>query len=373
MSRPLVSIVKVEGDEIAATEQAIKLLGGMEKFVKKGSKVFIKPNLLGGGAPKSGVSTNPIVTVAVINALRKLTADISLIDSNYNVPSVEGAPIAIEPSLDRIYRRPNFDIYRDLGVKLINLSNDKTAVYKNPRLKVLGDHKLPSVLATADVIINIPVMKVHDITAVTLGMKNLYGLIPIPRVRAKLHKVIDEAICDLVQLFPPSLTVIDGTIGMEGGYSPCFGAPADANIIVAGSDIVATDSVAASLMGFDYRKITQKNPIALGEERSLGKARLSEIDVVGEKISDVRRPFDFDKNLPETLVKVFMERRWLTESDILHHFRGREDLVRRYLRNMILYYGPIREARGGYEYVDELFQKYFVCRACGKCGNWGIM
>ena len=348
-------------------------MGGIEKFIKKDSKVFIKPNLLGGGAPKSGVSTNPIVVVAVIRVLKKLTDDITLVDSNYNVPTIEGAPISIEPSLDRIYKRPQFDVYRDLGVKLVNLSNDKMVLYEGHGLKILDAYQLPSILSTADALIDIPVMKVHDITGVTLGIKNLYGLIPIPQIRGKLHKVIDDALCDIMKLFPPTLTVIDGTIGMEGGYSPCFGAPADANLIVAGHDVVAADSVAASIMGFDYDKIVQKNPIAKAHELGLGNAELDKIDVVGEKIGDVKRPFDIDKNLPETLVTVFMERRWLTESDILHHFRGREDLVRRYLRNMVVYYGPIREAKGGYEYVDELFQKYFVCRTCGKCGNWKIM
>ena len=373
MGKPRVSVVKVEGDEIVATKKALNLLGGMRKFVKKGWKVFVKPNLLGGGAPESGVSTNPTVTVAVINALKELTDDITIVDSNYNVPTVEGAPIKIEPSLDKIYRRPQFDIFRDLGVELLNLSAEKMTKYETPNLKVLSSHELPSILAEADAIISIPVMKVHDITGVTLGMKNLYGLIPFPRVRGRLHNVIDDAICDLVELFPPVLTVIDGTIGMEGGYSPCFGAPAVANLIVAGSDVVATDSVAASIMGFDYNKIVQKNPIARGQERGLGKADLHKLDVVGEKISAVKRPFDTDKDLPETIVTVFMERRWLTERDITRHFRGKEDLVRRYLRNMALYYGPIRESKGGFEYVDELFQKVFVCRACGKCGNWKMM
>lgn len=373
MAKPLVSVVKVEGDEIFATKKAVNLLGGMNKFVKKGSKVFVKPNLLGGGAPESGVSTNPKVTVTIINALKKLTDDITIIDSNYNVPTVVGAPIQIEPSLDRIYQRPRFDIFRDLDVKLLNLSAEKMIRYENPNLKVLASHGLPSILAEADAIINIPVMKVHDITGVTLGMKNLYGLIPFPKVRGRLHNVIDDAICDLVELFPPALTVIDGTIGMEGGYSPCFGAPAEANLIVAGSDVVATDSVAASIMGFDYKNIVQKNPIARGQERGLGKADLHKIDVVGEKISEVKRPFDSDKDLPETIVTIFMKKRWLAENDIIRHFHGREDLVRRYLKNMALYYGPIKKSKGGFEYVDELFQKVFVCRTCGKCGNWKMM
>jgi len=82
MAKPLVSVVKVENDEIIATKKAVNLLGGMGNSSRRDRKVFVKPNLLGGGAPESGVSTNPTVTVTVINALKELTDDITIIDSN---------------------------------------------------------------------------------------------------------------------------------------------------------------------------------------------------------------------------------------------------------------------------------------------------
>jgi len=170
-----------------------------------------------------------------------------------------------------------------------------------------------------------------------------------PPVRGRLHKVIDDAICDLVELFAPVLTVIDGTIGMEGGYSPCFGLQRKQTLLwLVLTSWRQTRWLHRSWVSIN-KKIVQKNPIAKGQERGLGKPDLQKISVIGEKISAVKRPFDTDKDLPETIVTVFMEKRWLAESDVIHHFLGKEDLVRRYLRNMALYYGPIRESEGGYD------------------------
>ena len=110
-------------------------------------------------------------------------------------------------------------------------------------------------------------MKTHLLTGVTLGMKNMYGTFPEVD-KAKYHrKSIEDVIYEINSAFRPTLTIIDGTIGGEA-IGPLSCCPVNFQTIIASGDVVAADSVACQLMGYDPLKIThirKANDLGLGD------------------------------------------------------------------------------------------------------------
>jgi len=346
------SLVKVDSVD-SAVSRAVRMTCDLEALVPAGASVFIKPNMLAGYDPRTGATTNPGVLEALVRLLQSRTTDITLIESDFEVPLIRGAPMPMERDLDRVYQLPQYDGVRALGVKFINLSKSSRRIYGDAGGAFIAPVRLPAVLEQMDVFIDVPVMKTHYLTTVTLGLKNLYGLIPRGHVRGRLHNIIAGVLCDLAALFKPHLTLIDGTIGMEGAYGPCFGA----------------DSVGCHVMGYQPEDLSGQNPIVEAEKRGIGNASLERIEVVGERIEGVRRKYDMDKQLPLDLVRRMRELGTFTEGEIEKGFAGREGLVRRYVESM-LYYGPLVRERDKLRYDDELFRRAFLCKVCGDCPGW---
>jgi uncharacterized protein (DUF362 family) len=125
-------------------------------------------------------------------------------------------------------------------------------------------------------------------TKVTLGMKNMFGLLP-DKFKSKYHaKGISKVIVDINTVLKPVLTVIDGFVGMEG-RGPTGGTPVKMDLIIAGKDVVATDATASRIMGFEPTEIAH---IRRAYEKGLGN--MNDVEVVGAKLDDVRRVFKRD-------------------------------------------------------------------------------
>ena len=128
----------------------------------------------------------------------------------------------------------------------------------------------------SDLLINMPIAKHHSLSRLTMGMKNLYGLIGGPRER--LHQRLAEGIVDLTAYFRPQLTILDGyRILVRNG--PQGGRLSDTekrNTVVAGSDPIAVDARGAELFGLKGEDLEY---IRLGAERGLGTHDLSKLDV----------------------------------------------------------------------------------------------
>ncbi|MCP8321444.1 MAG: DUF362 domain-containing protein, partial [archaeon] len=120
----------------------------------------------------------------------------------------------------------------------------------------------------------------------TLGMKNMFGLIP-DKFKLKYHFMhsVDKVIVDVNTVIKPVLTIIDGFIAMEG-QGPIDGKPVKMDLIIAGKDVVATDAVASRVMGFDPRLIYH---IRRASEKGLGA--IEGYEVVGESVESVARKF----------------------------------------------------------------------------------
>jgi uncharacterized protein (DUF362 family) len=111
-----------------------------------------------------------------------------------------------------------------------------------------------------DVIINLPKFKTHSLTLLTLGVKNLFGCIPGPR-KALWHlkagedrKTFAQILVDVYQIIHPSLTILDGIVGMEGN-GPNSGQPIPLGLILASGDSLSLDQIVCDLLGVSRKSL----------------------------------------------------------------------------------------------------------------------
>jgi hypothetical protein len=139
----------------------------------------------------------------------------------------------------------------------------------------------------ADVVINIPAMKTHFETLVTLGIKNYHGIIP-DRYKIMFHKdEISQKLVDIHKAVRTNLNIMDGIVGMEG-LGPRLGSSVPMNLVLASSDVVSLDAVACSIMDIDPGEV---ETIRLADTQGVGVGRLDSIEVMGRSIEEVRRTF----------------------------------------------------------------------------------
>jgi uncharacterized protein (DUF362 family)/Pyruvate/2-oxoacid:ferredoxin oxidoreductase delta subunit len=275
-----VSIVKCQNyDEkkvLGGLRQSIDLIGGIGAFVKQGSRVLLKPNLLFGKSPEKAVTTHPAILRGMIQIVREVGGVPFIGDS----PSVGGLMRTAEKA----------------GIKAVaNEMKCPLVEFNNPVLpsqrkgKIFKQLEIDRTVLEADVVINLPKFKTHSLTLLTLGVKNLFGCIPGPR-KALWHlkagedrKAFAQILVDIYQVIQPSLTILDGIVGMEGN-GPNSGQPISLGLILASTDSVSLDQIACDLLGIS-RKSLLTNRVAI--EQGLGK---DGIEVVGERVIDVRIP-----------------------------------------------------------------------------------
>jgi len=154
----------------------------------------------------------------------------------------------------------------------------------------LGSLWLPRTITDADVVISMPKMKTHHWAGLTLSLKNCFGCVP-GRVygwpKNALHWAgLEQAILDVAGAVRPDYAIVDGIVGMEGN-GPISGTPIAANVLVFGDDPVATDTVAASLMGFDPEKVPYLSEAA----RFLGQGDLDRISLEGDALGPLTKDF----------------------------------------------------------------------------------
>jgi uncharacterized protein (DUF362 family) len=171
------------------------------------------------------------------------------------------------------------------GVKFINLRYEKDKVkIPIPDCETLKSITVPRIVMESAVI-SAAKMKTHMATKVTLGMKNMFGLMP-DKYKAKFHmNGISKVVVDINTVIKPQLTVIDGFVAMEG-RGPTGGDPVKMDLIIAGKDVVATDATCARVMGLDPHEISH---IRTAAEKGLGN--IDNIEILGTKLEDVKRNF----------------------------------------------------------------------------------
>ena len=177
------------------------------------------------------------------------------------------------------------DLCFKYDVEFINLRHAPDQIkIEIPNNLTLGSIKVPRIV-TESAIISAAKMKTHSETGVTLGLKNMFGILP-QKFKGRFHmKGMHKVITDINSVVKPAFTVIDGFIGMEG-RGPVNGTPIKMDTIIAGEDPVATDAVGATVMGFNPEDIGH---LKMSHEKGIGS--LSDYTVVGDGVNAVKRNF----------------------------------------------------------------------------------
>jgi len=271
-----VAVIRYE-KPLESLRKAIDLAGGLGS-IRRDSKVCIKPNFCqwfdGANFPKYGVLTTARLLEDIVVLLKELgVTDICIVEG---AVEIEKRP---ESTIQLAARGMGIDILAEsCGVKIID-------ALRGSFVKVTaGDVKL-SVnrdILDADYIINMPVLKTHSQTMVSLGIKNLKGVLDIPsrkRCHTPSHGIdLDYHLSKLPELLPTSLTVIDGIYSLERG--PLItGRAYRSNTIVAAQDIISADKVGATLLGIDPGTVPY---IAFAATHNGRPADLGDINVRGD-------------------------------------------------------------------------------------------
>ena len=138
-------------------------------------------------------------------------------------------------------------------------------------------------------LINVPVIKTHGFTKVTLGLKNLKGVVSKKSKKAMHRRNLEQSIAYLSNTLKPKLTVVDGLIGLEGLGPSVWGKPVKLGLLIASTDPVAVDAVAAMVMGQEPKDVDH---IRIAWELGLGEIEMDRIEVRGVPLEEAGHPFE---------------------------------------------------------------------------------
>ncbi|KPJ63097.1 MAG: hypothetical protein AMS15_01715 [Planctomycetes bacterium DG_23] len=310
-----------DGDLAEATQALVQQIGGVGEIVRPGDVVMLKVNASHPRERKEGAVVDPQVAEAVARLV---------VEAGAKKVLIADAPSEKMRALE-VFKMLGYDeVARKTGAELIDLNRLPLMRVTVPQGGLGYDGYLYSEMLTqVDVLISIAKLKTHRPMGVTLGIKNMLGMVPHCPVRGfarwsfhsrvDLEKALkelpndvfwedffrdsitkgsaficfdDDKLCrvitDLALTTPASLTLIDGVIGMEGN-GPWRGTPVEAGFIVAGYDTLGTDVVAAKLMGFHFDEIGY---FKYAKKRGLGEDRIENLELVGEPIERCSKKFE---------------------------------------------------------------------------------
>lgn len=248
-------------DPAGLVRASVRALGGMGKFVKKGASVLVKPNIGWARKPEQAATTNPEVVAEIVRLCKQAGArEVRVMDHAVDRPDalvlkMTGIQQAAGAAGARVSLASSPVLYERVKIR-------KGRVLK--WANVMRD------LRRSDVVINVPIAKVHSQAGLTFGVKNMMGTV---WDRGAFHssESLDQAIADYATEIRPSLVIVDAirVLLTNGPKGP--GKTADKGIVVAGTDPVAVDAYAATLFGW--------KPERVGHLKAAHRAGVGEIDL----------------------------------------------------------------------------------------------
>jgi len=263
-----------------------KALSNIDLSPANNKRVLLKPNVGRNVAPETGVTTHPQVVAAVIDAFRECGAYVAVGES----------PITGVTTLEAFETAGIAAVANERDCPLIDMDVHQYVTVAIPDGVAIKSLKVCREVAEYDIIVSIPVMKTHMHTGVTLSVKNMKGCLwrrskvdlhMLPQLSGHDEKTLDIAIADLSSVLRPHLSIIDGTIGMEG-LGPSAGNPKELDVVLVGVDAFAADSLACGIMGMSADDVPH---LRMGAERGYGIINLDSIRANPENWKDVQSPF----------------------------------------------------------------------------------
>jgi uncharacterized protein (DUF362 family) len=244
--------------------EAMKALGGMQRFISRGDIVVLKPNIGWDRVPQQAANTNPDVVKKVAElcfeagAKKVIVTDVSCNDARRCFQRSGIAPSAA--SVGATILLPEERKFRDyrLGGELLSVWPVYTPIIE------------------ADKIINLPIVKHHNLCHATMGLKNWYGI--LGGRRNQLHQNIDMGVADLANFLRPTLTILDAyrvliSNGPQGGN---LNDVRMMKTIAAGTDPVAIDAFGATLLGLQPEQLGY---LKIAQQRGLGRMDFTQLNV----------------------------------------------------------------------------------------------
>jgi uncharacterized protein (DUF362 family)/ferredoxin len=280
--KPLVSLRAAASYQRPVIETALTdllaPLGGIQAFVRPGQKVLLKPNLLSAKLPEKAVTTHPEVVRAVIRLVQQAGGVVAVGDS----PGV-GSPRQVAA------RCGILAIIEETGASFAPFSE---SVRIRPAGGTFHELEIARDILDADVVINLPKLKTHQMMGLTCAVKNLFGaVVGMRKPRLHLQAGTDKAffalmLLELAEQIRPALSIVDAVIGMEGD-GPGSGDPVHIGALLAGADPLAVDTVAADLVRMPAELIW---PQKIARRTGRFGARIEEVDLVGDALDRLRPP-----------------------------------------------------------------------------------
>jgi uncharacterized protein (DUF362 family) len=239
-------------DHARALGSALDAVGGIRRFVKKGEKVLLKPNVAFDRVPEQAVNTNPVLVGEMVRQSRIAGAsEILVTDNGPNNPRKTFSRCGLKKAVEQ-----------NGGLNAGDFVED------NLKGKFITNWLVLKYTFEVDRLINMPIAKHHGLVYGTASMKNFFGA--IGGIRDGLHDQIDQAIVDLAAYFRPTLTVVDATrvlmrAGPQGGS---FDDVVKYDSVICSTDQVAADSRACEFLGLTAEEIKH---VVLAAEQGLGQ------------------------------------------------------------------------------------------------------
>jgi uncharacterized protein (DUF362 family) len=269
-TRPRLSVARGTDTE-AITVAAVAGLGGMERFVRSGDDVIIKPNICTGyHGPEYAATTNPIVVGTLVALCRRAGAGrVRVMDSPFGGPADEAYAVSGIAAATE-----------EAGGIMEVMSPTRFQRFTIPEGRSITSWPIYRDILACDVLIDVPIVKDHGLTRMTLAGKNLLGVVLEP---GHLHGEIGQRVADLVSVCRPTLTVIDA-VRMLVANGPTGGDLGDVerrDTVAVSADSVAADSFAATLFGLTGHEI----PTVAAEARmGLGEIDLDKVAIRTQKL-----------------------------------------------------------------------------------------
>ncbi|MDD4755738.1 MAG: DUF362 domain-containing protein [Prolixibacteraceae bacterium] len=260
-------LVAVRGGEaVDMFDKAMEALGGMGKFVKSGQKVVVKPNIGWDAPPERAANTNPQLIARIVKSCFEAGASqVVVFDHTCD-------------QWNRCYSNSKIEeSARNAGARVVQ--GDDESFYNEvsvPDGKSLKKTKVHKEVLNADVLINVPILKNHNSTTVSLAMKNLMGVVWDRRYYHSND--LSQCIADFITYRKPDLNIIDGyrMLTRNGPRGVSTADVSDLKARIAGRDIGAVDAAATLMFGSDPKDI---NHIRIANEMGLGTMDLNKLSI----------------------------------------------------------------------------------------------
>jgi uncharacterized protein (DUF362 family)/NAD-dependent dihydropyrimidine dehydrogenase PreA subunit len=260
--------------------ESLQAVIGEDSLIKAGQRVVLKANLLQAQPPEKAITTHPAIVAAVARWVREAGA----------TPIIADSPGGLfnQRALSTVYQVTGMLAAADQGGAVLN-DDFGTVRVSCPECRAAKSFQALRAVVEADAIINLPKFKTHGLVQLTGSIKNLFGTVPgvtKGRYHARFPAVetFSAMLVDILAYCKPVLTVMDAVVGMEGD-GPSGGDPRHIGLLLASTNPVAVDVVAATIAGMAPLSVP---PIAAAARRGLTSARVADIAILGSPVDSVK-------------------------------------------------------------------------------------